>query len=71
MKELINETVALYTKTKNNKCICDECGDEVDSSWGDVRKEVFRFDSKDQKVPSSIRMVCPSCIEDLFGGSFT
>ena len=55
-----------FTNVKN-ECKCDECNHIVNTSFGDPREEVFRFDSKDQKDPSSSRMVCPSCINDLFG----
>jgi len=50
-------------------CKCDECNEEVNTSFGDPRTKVFRYDSKEQKEPSSIRMVCSYCINDLFYSS--
>lgn len=50
-----------------HKCICDECKSVVNGGFGDTRQEVFRFDSKGAKDPSSIRMLCSYCIDELFG----
>ena len=50
----------------NNNCICDECGNHVDDSWGDPRVKVYRYDFKDSKEPSSFRMICQDCKYDLF-----
>ena len=47
-------------------CRCDECNVEVNTSYGDPRTKVFRYDSKEQKEPSSIRMVCSYCIDEMF-----
>lgn len=33
----------------NNNCICDECGNHVNDSWGDPRVKVYRYDFKDSK----------------------
>lgn len=48
-------------------CKCDECNEVVNTSFGDPREKVFRFDDKHQVIPSSIRMLCSYCIDDLFG----
>ena len=50
-----------------HKCVCDECNSIGDDSFGDRRQEVWRFDTMDAKGQSSIRMLCSSCIDDLFG----
>ena len=47
-------------------CKCDECNEEVNTSYGDPREKVFRYDSKEQIIPSSVRMVCSYCINELF-----
>jgi hypothetical protein len=48
-------------------CKCDECNEEVSTKYGDPREKVFRYDSKEQIIPSSIRMLCSYCIDELFG----
>lgn len=50
----------------NNNCICDECGNHVNDSFGDPRVKVYRYDFKDSKEPSSFRMICQDCEYDLF-----
>jgi len=59
--------IELSDAPKKHKCICDECGSHVDDSWGDPRVEVFRYDSKHAKDPSSIRWICECCVDELFG----
>ena len=52
---------------KKHKCICDDCGDVLDDSFGDPRVEIKTFDSRDAKEPSSIRWICEWCADQRFG----
>ena len=52
-----------------HKCVCADCGDEVDDRFGDPRVEVKTFDSRDAKKPSSIRLICSWCDYIQFGDS--
>ena len=61
--------IVLPDAPQKHKCTCDECGCDLDDSCGDPRVEVFRYDSKHAKDPSSIRMLCDCCIYDLFHDS--
>ena len=63
----MNREIHLEEFNSKHRCICDECNSIVDDRFGDPRQEVFRFDSKYTKDPSSIRMLCSYCIDDLFG----
>ncbi len=63
----MNKEIHLEEFNNKHKCICDECSSILDDRCGDPREEVFRFDSKGAKDPSSIRMLCSSCIDEVFG----
>ena len=68
MTQLTGKTIDLSLFIKPTYvCKCDECNEVVNTSFGDSRKEVFRFDPPYVKEPSSIRMLCSFCIDDLFG----
>lgn len=49
---------------KKHKCTCDECGNDVDDSWGDPRTKVTRTYSNGTE---EIRYICPDCEFDIFG----
>ena len=59
--------IELSDAPKKHKCTCDDCNEVLDDSWGDPRVEIKRFDSRYAKEPSSIRWVCNSCADELFG----
>ena len=64
---LLNKTIDLSQFiTPKYVCKCDECNEEVNTKYGDTREKVFRFDDKRQIIPSSIRMLCSYCIDELF-----
>ena len=64
---LLNKTIDLSKSiTLKDVCKCDECNEEVDYSFGDLREKVFRFDDKNQVIPSSVRILCSYCIDELF-----
>lgn len=46
-------------------CKCDECNEVVNTSFGDHREEVFKIDENGIKYGH--RMLCPYCIDELFG----
>ena len=48
---------------QTNKCICDECGNELDDSWGDPRVRVKRVhpDGKGEII-----MICHDCDFEMF-----
>lgn len=52
-----------------HKCICEECGDILNTKFGDPRIEVLTYPSKYDKQPTSSRLICPVCANDLFGDS--
>ncbi len=57
-------------KKAKTKCLCDDCGCELNDSCGDPRIKVSTFDSKDAKDPkdpSSVRWICDWCSDELFG----
>ena len=62
---LLNKTIDLSITLKD-VCKCDECNGEINTSFGDLREKVFRFDDKKQIIPSSVRMLCSYCIDELF-----
>ena len=50
---------------KDPLCRCDECNEVVNTSFGDPREEVFRIDENGIKYGH--RMLCPYCLDELFG----
>jgi hypothetical protein len=56
----------LFISSSSYICKCDECNEEISTKYGDPREKVYRFDDKHQVIPSSIRMVCSYCIDELF-----
>lgn len=67
MKQITtNRKVILPMSQVYNKHIstCDECGDRVNTSFGDSREEVFKIDKDGVKY--DIKMVCSHCIDVLF-----
>ena len=53
----------------NNNCICDECGDYLDDSFGDPRVKILNYKSKDAIEPTSIDWICEYCVDVLFNNS--
>jgi hypothetical protein len=56
--------IELSDAPKKHKCICDDCGNELNDSWGDPRVRVvshYADGSKDE------RFICPNCEFDTFG----
>ena len=51
---------------KKHKCTCDDCGCEVNDSWGDPRVKISTFNSKDAKEPSAVRWVCEWCADETY-----
>lgn len=60
-------SIALPLKSIKTKCLCDDCGCEVNDSFGNPRIEIKTFDSKTSKEPSSVRWICESCADQQFG----
>ena len=52
---------------QKHKCVCDDCGNDVDDSFGDPRVKIETFNSKSAKEPSSVRWICKWCEDMLFG----
>ena len=48
------------------KCICADCGNYLNDSFGDPRVKISTFDSMDAKEPSAVRWVCEWCADELF-----
>lgn len=61
--------IILPDAPQKHKCVCDDCGCDVDDSWGDPRVRISTFNSKDAKEPLAVRWVCESCADELFGDS--
>lgn len=61
--------VVLTSEVLRQPCLCDDCGCQLNDSWGDPRIKVSTFDSPTAKVPSAVRWVCESCVDELFGDS--
>jgi hypothetical protein len=53
-------------KRVKTKCLCDDCGCELDDSCGDLRIKIETFDSMTAKEPTSVRWVCECCSINLF-----
>lgn len=47
----------------NSKCVCDECGNELDDSWGDprIRVEKVHPDGREET-----KMICLNCDYEMF-----
>ena len=60
-------SITLPLKSIKTKCLCDDCGCEVNDSFGDPRIEVKTFDSMISKEPSSVRWICEWCADQQFG----
>lgn len=61
--------IILPDAPKKHKCTCDDCGCDVNDSWGDSRVRISTFSSRDAKEPSAVRWVCESCADEQFGDS--
>jgi len=59
--------ITLPDAPKKHKCVCDDCGDVLNDSFGDPRVRVSTYDSMETKEPSSVRWVCEVCADDQFG----
>ena len=59
--------VVLPDAPQKHKCVCDDCGDVLDDSFGDPRHKISTYDTKDAKEPSSVRWICYSCVDQKFG----
>lgn len=57
--------ITLPDVSQKPKYICDDCGCEVNDSWGDSRVKILTFNPKDAKEPSAVRWVCESCADEL------
>ena len=49
---------------QKHKCTCDECGNDVNDSWGDPRTKVTRIYSDGTE---EIRRICPDCEFEMYG----
>lgn len=63
----MNKEIHLEEFNSKHRCICDECNSMLDDSFGDPRQKVFRYDSKYAKEPSSVRMLCSYCMDEMYG----
>jgi len=52
---------------KKHKCVCHDCGNELNDRFGDPRVKIETFNSKDAKYPSSVRWICENCADEQFG----
>lgn len=52
-------------EVQQHKCTCDDCGCELDDSFGDPRVEIKTTYWNNEK-PSSTRMICEHCADELF-----
>jgi|WetSurSiteA1Bulk_404760.scaffolds.fasta_scaffold06899_2 hypothetical protein len=56
--------VVLPDAPQKHKCTCDDCGNELNDSWGDPRVRVvshYADGSKDE------RFICPNCEFEQYG----
>jgi len=59
--------IVLPDVPQKHKCICDECGNEVNDSFGDPRISVKRVYSDGS---TEERMICPDCEFDIFQDTY-
>lgn len=59
--------ITLPVQKVKTKYLCDDCGCELNDSFGDPRIKVSTFDSISAKEPSSVRWICEWCSDEQFG----
>lgn len=52
-----------------HKCVCEDCNSEVDDRFGDPRVMISTYATKTDIKPISVRWICESCADELFGDS--
>jgi hypothetical protein len=59
--------ITLPDAPQKHKCVCDDCGNEVNDSFGDPRVSVRRVYSDGTQEN---RMICPDCEFDIFQDTY-
>ena len=59
--------ITLPDAPQKHKCVCDDCGNEVNDSFGDPRVSVRRVYSDGTEEN---RMICPDCEFDIFQDTY-